>query len=244
MGAAVSQLTLDREIGAVGVVLPVHDEEERLPAALEAIDAAVQALPPGIACRVAVVLDHCGDESPVIARSWRGRTGALVISRECRSVGAARGAGSLALLSLWPEIRPAEIWMATTDADSRVPPNWLTVQLEAHASGADLWAGRVRVVEESVAVQRWREAYAAEKNPVHGASLGFSATLYRHIGGFGHVRSGEDRDLHRRAEAAGFQIAYGRRAMVTTSSRRRGRAPGGFAGVLGDVERERFEATA
>jgi hypothetical protein len=74
--------------------------------------------------------------------------------------------------------------------------------------------------------------------------MGFSATLYRRIGGFGRLRSGEDRDLHRRAVAAGFLIAHDRRAAVTTSSRRRGRAPGGFAGVLGGMEQERFEAIA
>ena len=239
-----SRTDVDQEVRAVGVVVPVHDEEDRLRAALEAIEVAVHALPAGIACRVAVVLDHCRDGSAAIARSWGGRTGALVTSRECRSVGAARRAGSRALLSLWPEMHPAEIWIATTDADSRVPPNWLTVQLEAHASGADLWAGRVRVLEESAVVERWREAYDTQRDPVHGANMGFSATLYRHIGGFGRLRSGEDRDLHRRAVAAGFQVAHDRRAAVTTSSRRRGRAPGGFAGVLGGVGRERFEATA
>ena len=60
----------------------------------------------------------------------------------------ARRAGSRALLSLWPEEDPARIWLATTDADSRVPQDWLTVQLEAYLSGADMWAGRVRVAEE------------------------------------------------------------------------------------------------
>jgi hypothetical protein len=134
--------------------------------------------------------------------------------------------------------------MATTDADSLVPSDWLTVQLQAHVSGVDLWAGRVRVVEESAAVRRWSETYEAERDPVHGANMGFSATLYRRIGGFGRLRSGEDRDLHRRAVAAGFLIAHDRRAAVTTSSRRRGRAPGGFAGVLGGMEQERFEAIA
>jgi glycosyltransferase involved in cell wall biosynthesis len=244
VGAAVTRPQSKREIGAVGIVLPVHDEEERLPAALEAIEAAAQALPHGIASRAVVVLDHCRDGSTAIARAWGGRTGALVIKRECRSVGAARRAGSRALLSCWPAMHAGEIWMATTDADSRVPTNWLTVQLQAHVSGADLWAGRVRVVEESATVHRWRELYEAEGDPVHGANMGFTATLYRGIGGFGRLRSGEDRDLHRRAVAAGFMIAHDRKAAVTTSSRRRGRAPGGFAGVLGGVERERLEATA
>ena len=164
---------------AVGIVVPVHDEEDLLPAALDGVEEAVDALSPPTSCRVAVVLDDCRDGSSAVARAWAGRVRALVIERECRSVGSARRAGTQALLSLWPDVQPAQIWMATTDADSRVPPDWLTVQLEAYGSGSDLWAGRVGVAEESAAVERWKETYAAERQPIHGASMGFSAFLYR-----------------------------------------------------------------
>jgi hypothetical protein len=233
-----------RGTAVVGIVLPVHDEEELLPVALEGIEEAVDALPPAISCRVAVVLDDCRDGSSAAAHAWAARMGALVITGEYRSVGTARRAGSQALLSLWPAVQPATIWLATTDADSRVPQDWLRVQLEAQRSGSDLWAGRVRVVEESAVARQWKEAYAAERRPIHGASLGFSGSLYEHIGGFRCLRSGEDRDFHQRAVAAGFRVTYERRAAVTTSARRRGRAPGGFASVLGGVEGERLEALA
>jgi hypothetical protein len=239
-----SRVEAGRATGTVGVVLPVHDEEELLPFALEGIEQAVAALPPGLSCRVAVVLDDCRDDSSAVAHAWADRVGALVITEACRSVGTARRAGSQALLSRWPDVHPATIWVATTDADSRVPPDWLTVQLEAHRSGADLWAGRVRVVEESAVAQQWKETYAAERRPIHGASLGFSGSLYEHIGGFQCLRSGEDRDFHRRAVAAGFRVTHDLRAAVTTSARRRGRAPGGFASVLGGVEGEQLEAIA
>jgi hypothetical protein len=228
----------------VGIVLPVHDEEALLPLALEGIEEAVAALPPGITSRVAVVLDDCCDGSSAVAHAWSARVGALVMVGKCRSVGMARRAGCQALLSVWSSARPASIWMATTDADSRVPQDWLRVQLDAHRSGSDLWAGRVRVVEESGVAQRWQEAYAAERRPIHGASLGFSGALYEHIGGFRCLISGEDRDLHRRAVAAGFEVTYDFRATVTTSARRRGRAPGGFASVLGGVEAALLEASA
>jgi Glycosyl transferase family 2 len=233
-----------RATGVVGVVLPVHDEEELLPAALECIEEAMDALPPLLSCRVAVVLDDCRDGSAAVAHAWASRVGALVIVAECKCVGMARRAGSRALLSLWPAAHPAAIWLATTDADSRVPRDWLTVQLEAHRSGSDLWAGRVRVVEESSVARQWNETYAAEKRPIHGASLGCSGSLYEGIGGFRGLCSGEDRDFHRRAVAAGFRVTYDLRAAVTTSARRRGRAPGGFASVLGGVEGEQLEASA
>jgi hypothetical protein len=156
----------------------------------------------------------------------------------------ARRAGSKALLTLWREEDRSRIWLATTDADSRVPKDWLTVQLEAHNSGADMWAGRVRVAEESATALRWAERYSAEPDPVHGASLGFSANLYTQLGGFGGMRTGEDRDLHHRALTAGFRIAHDHRATVITSARRKGRAPAGFANVLDEVDREELRATA
>lgn len=233
-----------RGLGAVGVVLPVHDEEDLLPAALDALEVAVHALPPETPCSVAVVLDHCADASSAIARSWGVRSGGLVIGREFRRVGMARHAGSLALLSLWPDIDPARVWLATTDADSQVPRDWLTVQVDAFMSGADLWAGRVRLAEDSATVRRWTTRYASELGPIHGASLGFSAALYTQLGGFRSLPSGEDRDLHHRAAAAGFRIKHDRRAAVTTSSRRKGRAPGGFASVLDTVAKEQSKASA
>jgi Glycosyl transferase family 2 len=233
-----------RAAAAVGIVVPVHDEEDLLPAALEGVEEAVDALPPATSCRIALVLDDCRDGSADVAHAWASRVGALVTERECRSVGMARRAGCQTVFSLWPELPRSSIWMAITDADSVVPRDWLTVQLEAFRSGSDLWAGRVRVAEESTVVEQWKAAYAAERHPIHGASMGFGGSLYERIGGFRDLRSGEDRDFHRRAVAAGFHVTYDLRAVVTTSARRRGRAPGGFAGVLVGVEEQQLEASA
>lgn len=236
--------TAQREVTAVGVVLPAHDEEDLLAGALHALETATNALPPTVSCRVALVLDRCRDASAAIARAWGDRCGALVVPRDDQSVGLARRAGGRALLSLWPGEDPARIWLATTDADSRVPRDWLSVQLEAYLSGVDMWAGRIRVAESSATALRWTRRYSGERDPVHGASLGFSGSLYTHLGGFGGMRTGEDRDLHQRAVTAGFRVAYDRRAVVTTSSRRQGRAPEGFANVLDEVDGEGLRATA
>lgn len=233
-----------RKVDVVGIVLPVHDEEELLLAALESLELTIGLLPPSVACRVVVVLDDCRDRSSDVARAWATRTGAIVLKSRSRSVGMARRAGVHALFSLWPAVPPGAIWIATTDADSRVPQDWLTAQLEAHDAGADLWAGRVRVDEESAVVRRWKAIYSTERSPIHGANLGFSGSLYKQIGGFRCLRCGEDRDLLRRATAAGFEVAYGRRATVVTSARRTGRAPGGFASVLDGVAGDELEASA
>ena len=53
---------------AVGVVVPVHNEEEHLGCALAAIDRAFsEVMHMGIECRTAIVLDGCSDGSATIA---------------------------------------------------------------------------------------------------------------------------------------------------------------------------------
>jgi hypothetical protein len=231
-------------ISSVGIVLPVHDEEELLTGALEALEQAIAAIPTSVSCQAAVVLDHCGDASSTIARCWAARTGAYVVGGGYGNVGRARRAGCERLLAWGGDRGPSQLWFATTDADSRVPEDWVSVQLEAAVSGADLWAGRVRLADEVGPALLWTERYATERDPVHGANLGFRATLYTRLGGFRRLSSGEDRDLRRRAAAAGFRIVYDSRATVTTSSRREGRAPQGFASVLDTLARGELEATA
>ncbi len=234
----------DRVLHAVGIVVPVHNEEDLLPDALHALEGAIDALSPPISCRVVLVLDSCGDASWTIARCWAAHRSALVVRRECMSVGLARQFGFSVLLAGWPEEALATVWLATTDADSRVPSDWLMVQVDAYRSGIDLWAGRIELSEESSTVLRWTERYAAERHPIHGASLGLSAARYAELGGFGGLSSGEDRDLFERAVAAGLRIRHDSKAIVVTSSRRKGRAPAGFARVLGDLDQEELEETA
>ncbi len=56
---------------AVGVVVPVHNEEELLGPALGAIECAFsEVMHRGIEGRTAIVLDGCSDNSATIARHW------------------------------------------------------------------------------------------------------------------------------------------------------------------------------
>jgi hypothetical protein len=87
-------------------------------------------------------------------------------------------------------------------------------------------------------------SYSEEPGPIHGASLGFSAALYSAIGGFSDLCSGEDREIHDRAKKAGYRIGHDAAAVVTTSARRVGRAPHGFAHALDTLSRDALEATA
>jgi hypothetical protein len=233
---------------AVGVILPVHDEEDLLFEALEAIDHAVTSIAPmGVACRTAIVLDSCRDSSAAIARRWvrhlRRRGGphqARVTRTRFASVGRARRAGAQSLLRGWSRTEAQHIWLATTDADSRVPAGWLLTQVAAHEEGADLWVGRVDVHDwsdhrQSTAL-RWQVAYDGEGAPIHGANLGFNAQAYLHVGGFPPVESGEDRALYRAIVDAGGSVRVDAAVRVITSGRRRARAPWGFAAALSAVD--------
>jgi hypothetical protein len=231
----------------------VHNEEDLLPHALQAVDAATEQIAhTGVECRTAIVLDDCSDGSDAISRNWAGqlrRRGglhqAVVVPCRSASVGQARRAGVSVLLRNWATIAPADVWLATTDADSRVPRSWLTAQLSAHEGGADLWTGRVAVEDWSQyrmsTALLWNEAYENEVGPVHGASLGFNAQVYRDAGGFAGLRTGEDRALHQAIVDLGGRMSENSEVRVITSSRRRGRAPSGFSAVLTSLEREARE---
>jgi hypothetical protein len=230
---------------AIGVVLPVHDEEDLLGDALDAIDDAFSHIEAtAIECRTVVVLDACRDASAAISRRWvralarrGGRHRAVATrSRGAAGVGSARRAGASALLRAWSRIDPGNIWLATTDADSRVPREWLAAQVAAHEAGADLWAGRVDVDEWSqyrpATSLRWQDSYDREVAPVHGASLGFNAQMYLKVGGFTAVATGEDQALFRAILEQGGSLWEDPAVRVITSGRRVARAPMGFAAAL------------
>jgi glycosyltransferase involved in cell wall biosynthesis len=234
--------------GAVGVVLPVHNEEDLLRDSLEAItDACAPIAGAGIPCRTVIVLDHCVDASAKISRDWvkelRRRGGshqALVRRSPGVGVGQARRTGSSALLRRLVGTDSRRIWLATTDADSRVPENWLTVQVAAHECGADIWSGRVVVEDWSShhphTERRWHQAYDRETTPIHGANLGFNARAYLHAGGFSVRHSGEDRALHQAIVARGGCAFENGEVKVVTSGRKTGRAPFGFSTALSTLD--------
>ncbi len=233
---------------AIGVVVPVHNEEALLGPALESLENAFAVLcTKNISLGVAVVLDACSDRSAQVVKKWishlRSQNSRLHVSTptcDVRNVGSARALGCSNLLNNWDEIRAGEIWLATTDADSRVPPHWLAAQVLAHEGGADLWTGRVEVSEwgdhDEETISTWTALYDAEEYPVHGASMGFNAWHYMKVGGFPPWKCGEDREIFRQLVDSGAHWSHNSSIRVVTSSRRFARAPGGFAHVLELIE--------
>lgn len=221
----------------IGVCVPARNEAEGIVACLRAL-----ALAAGqVRCPVTVVVvaDACTDDTAGRARWAAAATGLTVrvLHLQARSVGAARAAGSAALID---ELGVVGTWLATTDADSTVPVGWLTGQLRHRRAGADLVVGTVTVADWSAHPGQLRsyllDAYgrhaAGRHGHVHGANLGFGAAAYRRLGGFAPVVAHEDVLLVDAAHRLGMSVSWAEDIAVSTSARLVGRAPAGFAHYL------------
>lgn len=215
----------------IGVVVPANDEEALIGRCVDAL--AVAARHPdlrGERVEIVVVLDACRDATQRIATAH----GATCVAVEARNVGVARAAGASALIA-----RGAR-WLAFTDADSAVAPDWLARQVE---TVADAVCGVVCIDDWGDYSAEARASYEAgyvdadHHRHIHGASLGVSSAAYLRVGGFAPLRSSEDVELVRRLDGQGATIRWTNAVRVSTSARRVARAPDGFAAHLRHVER-------
>lgn len=224
---------------AIAVVVPVHDEEERVSSCLRAIRDACNALPPRVDVRCFVVLDACRDESEAIARRLIDPTLGEMAAIDAQNVGVARAHGAARAIEHYRAVPLDSLWIATTDADSIVPESWLTKQIELAEAGAEAIAGTVDVDDWSgippSRVRAYEQFYGSEDDAhphVHGANLGVRADAYLAAGGFAGLPTGEDVALWDALGRTGRRRVSTKRIAVTTSSRLEGRAPDGFATFL------------
>jgi glycosyltransferase involved in cell wall biosynthesis len=222
-------------IEVVGVVVPARDEELLLPACLDAIEAAVDELH-GIETHIVVALDRCMDGSADVVAAYPR---VQVVETDAGNVGTARGRGVAQVLAQTAGTPPERIWLATTDADSVVPRNWLSGQLALAREGWEVVVGTV-VVDDWTGhppdtAPRWLASYhPVEHHPhVHGANLGCSAAAYLEVGGWSPLASDEDVALL--AALAHRRVVRTATMPVVTSSRRDPRAVGGFGDTLRDL---------
>jgi glycosyltransferase involved in cell wall biosynthesis len=225
-------------IRAVGVIVPAHNEQDLLPGCLAALRRAARALR-GTPVHIVVVADACRDRTLQAAR----RGGASVVTISASSVGAARAAGARDVLRRTAHLDPADTWLATTDADTLVPPCWLRQQARYASQGWDAVVGTIRVVDWSGHPPGtrvlFRRRYASGTGPhshVHGANLGFRASAYLKAGGFPAVPTAEDHALVAALTADGGRVLRTRALPVATSARRVARAPHGFGHYLAELD--------
>ncbi|MCD9007612.1 glycosyltransferase family 2 protein [Luteimonas sp. XNQY3] len=210
----------------IGVVIPAHNEEACIAACLASVQAAARSdALGGEAVVIVVALDRCSDRTAGIVAACGVRS---VVVHD-GNVGRARAAGAAVVIGLGAR------WVACTDADSRVPRDWLACQL---ACAADAFCGIVTVddwldYDDTVRMHFGTAEEQRDGHPhVHGANMGFSAAMYLHCGGFPPLSAHEDVAMVDALHRAGARIARRATPVVVTSARRVARAQGGFADYL------------
>lgn len=226
-------------IGEVVVVVPARDEGRLISLCLESLLVArahLAASDPEVVARISVVADDCRDDTEAIARSFAD-DGVELVSITAGRVGIARGTGIDRLLTNRVEPDAAMVWIANTDADSTVPPGWLSDQVRFASQGADVVVGTVRPDPADLTAEQnetWLRSHVRGRpnGHVHGANLGIRASVYVAAGGFDPVAEHEDNLLIARLRAAGAAVVASDEVEVHTSGRRAGRTPGGYAAYL------------
>lgn len=214
----------------IAVVVPAHNEAGHIAACMESLRVA-SACPAldGEPVVIVVVLDACTDETEDIVH----RFGATALACAARNVGRARALGAR-----WALDHGAR-WLAFTDADTAVAPDWIAVQL---ALETDAVCGTIAVHDWEHYGARMERHFRATYTDadghrhVHGANLGVSAKAYRQAGGFPPLESSEDVALVAALIESGASIAWSAAPRVVTSARSAFRADGGFGATLARIE--------
>jgi glycosyltransferase involved in cell wall biosynthesis len=217
----------------IGIIVPAHDEEERIEDCIKSLlEAASHPYLDDESVEIIVVLDACEDRTGSLARSLGART----VNVCSKNVGLARQTGANIALN------EGARWLAFTDADSVVAPDWLAAQLSL---GADAVCGTIAVEDWGAYGERMHRHFqltytdADGHSHIHGANLGVSAAAYQNAGGFAPLQTGEDVALVDALRVTGARIAWSRTPRVVTSVRPNYRAPRGFGATLERIEKLR-----
>ena len=182
----------------------------------------------------------CSTTAATASRDRCRQLGVHSLTIHARNVGVARAAGFQALIG--EEADPAGIWLASTDADTRVEPTWLRRQLDLAGGGADVVLGVVRLHGDTASTEL-RQAFDLDyqkqlfpdgsHNHVHGANLGLRASVYLQAGGFPPTPNHEDQGLIQQLRRTpGVIIERTQQLIVSTSGRLDGHCNHGFAATL------------
>lgn len=231
------------------ICVPARNEEQALPALLDALS--------GLdgengAIAVCMYLDACVDGSEALLRQAAERVPfalKLEVGRDHRASNAGLARGAAMAMGL-KHLAGAEGLMFTTDADSWPRRDWIGAGRTALAQ-ADVAAGRILRRHAATDGPQSRvelyydrlHAYRRRIDPVPwearethhfggGANMAIRSSVYRTLGGFRPLPSGEDATLLDDAARAGFRVRRDGAMVVETSSRRDGRAPSGLASAL------------
>jgi glycosyltransferase involved in cell wall biosynthesis len=241
------------------IAVPVRNEEDRIAACLRAIDAQT-GLEPG-SLGLVLFLNNCTDRTDEIVASLVPTLAIPVRVLSQTFAGAHAGWArrrAMDAAAAWLGDRGDAGVILSTDADSRVPPDWVARTWMAIRAGADAVAGRVELdaVEAALlppsllARGRLEDRYEAliteaearidpdphDPWPCHrtaiGATLAVTRAAYRAVGGMPEIPLGEDGAFIARLIEHGLRVRHAPDICVTISARLAGRAPGGVADTI------------
>lgn len=248
-----------RELRAV-VAIPVCNEAGRIGACLTSLAAQI-----GIGVGelgVVLFLNNCTDDTANQVAALRPSLPIAVRVIEQDFAGANAGwarRSAMESAAAWLEEGAASNGVIlTTDADSRVPADWVARNLAAIADGADAVAGRITLDEADAArlpaalhargaLEGAYEALLTELQaridplpydpwPRHwttsGASLAVRLSAYRQVGGMPPLAVSEDRAFVSSLLSSDARVRHNPDILVVTSGRLDGRAPGGAADTM------------
>ncbi len=232
------------------IAVPAKDEADLLAACLDSVIAALAGT--RIPTTIVLVAHRCSDSTEAVAReafsSLPNPVEGLVVRLDTGTVATARANGAMAgLCQLAAYGVPFEqTWLLSTDADSRVPPDWISRYWPHLRSGASAVTGMVRVNgwEDGPALvsSRTSEAYRQivsaglhgnTHDHVYGANLAVRADAYLDVGGWPDQVPGEDAALIAALRRHGRLVTSAPEVIVNTSGRLLARAPGGLGDLLG-----------
>ena len=229
------------------VAVPAHDEEARIGGCLTSVGTALrEARRAGVIrrARVAVGLHRCTDDTAREARAALAPFGELeaVLVEEQRvlRVGAVRTA-LVRAAARRPQPFGPDAWLLSTDADTVVPPDWVTGTLAVRGRGpVDLVLGLADLAgwgAGEAAHRAYRdlvEAGLSEAGHSHAyaANLAIRLGAFHAVGGFPALPHGEEHGLAEAVRAAGLVTVSSLAPRVLTSARMPGRADSGLGALL------------
>ncbi|TDR85300.1 glycosyltransferase [Enterovirga rhinocerotis] len=242
------------------VAIPVCNEAERIQDCLMALASQIGIEAHSLA--IVLFLNNCTDDTARIVASLLPVIDLQIVvierNSEAANAGWARREAMEAAAALLDERGADAGILLTTDADSRVAPDWVARNLAAIACGADAVAGQIELDDQDAAVlpaalharghleslyeallialEARIDPLAHDPWPRHwttsGATLAVRLGAYRRVGGMPALALGEDRAFIALLVSNGAVVRHDPAVKVTTSGRLQGRAPGGAADTI------------
>ena len=247
----VARLSASVPAKTAAVCVPVRNEAALLPRFLDALAAQRDA----DRFTLCVLFDGCKDDSAAIVAARATTLPFAVVTADALAGDPNAGLARRRAMALGLSVLSADDSMiVSTDADSVPDPDWLVAN-RAALEVADVAAGRIvrsggapNTVQDRVeayydglfALRRTIDPVPWEAARTHhytsGASLAFRKGVYRDLGGFEPLPSAEDARLVDAAHRAGLRVRRDAAIRVETSARRVGRATGGLADHLRQLD--------